>query len=83
VAGTIAFDKATREALSRALLRRLKDDFGIDLDPMDGQQLVDTLSETFCAYWYNQGLQDAEEIMRRRVDDLAEAIAGLERPTPR
>jgi uncharacterized protein (DUF2164 family) len=79
----VEFDKATREALARQLVRRLKDEFDAEIAPMDGQRLLDFLSETLGAAWYNQGLRDAQAALQARVDDIAEAIAGLERPEPR
>jgi uncharacterized protein (DUF2164 family) len=50
---------------------------------MDGQRLLDVLAESFGAAYYNQGLRDAQAAIQARVDDMAEAIAGLEMPEPR
>ena len=79
----VEFDKATREALARRLVRQLKDEFDAEIAPMDGQRLLDWLSDHLGPAWYNQGLRDAQAAVQARVDDLAEAIAGLERPEPR
>jgi uncharacterized protein (DUF2164 family) len=79
----VNFDKAQREALARVLVRRLRDDFDLDVAPMDGQRLLDMLAESFGAAYYNQGLRDAQAAVQSRVDDMAEAIAGLEQPEPR
>jgi len=79
----VAFDRPTREALARVLVKRLSDEFDLEVEPMDGQRLLDMLSESFGAAWYNQGLRDAQAAMQARVDDIAEAIAGLEQPEPR
>jgi uncharacterized protein (DUF2164 family) len=79
----VAFDKQTREALARKLVRQLKDEFDAEIAPMDGQRLLDLLAESFGAAYYNQGLRDAQAAVQARVDDIAEAIAGLEQPEPR
>ena len=79
----MAFDRATQEALARRLVRRLHDEFDLDIAPMDGQRLIDILSEMLGPAWYNQGLRDAQAALQSRVDDIAEAIAGLEQPEPR
>jgi uncharacterized protein (DUF2164 family) len=79
----IAFDRATQEALARRLVRQLRDEFDLDIAPMDGQRLIDILSEILGPAWYNQGLRDAQAALQARVDDIAEAIAGLEQPEPR
>ena len=79
----IEFDKPTREALARLLVKRLHDEFDLEIAPMDGQRLLDLLSEDLGGAWYNQGLRDAQAAVQARVDDIAEAIAGLERSEPR
>jgi uncharacterized protein (DUF2164 family) len=79
----IAFDRAEREDLARRLVRRLRDELDLEVAPMDGQRLIDLLSETLGPAWYNQGLRDAQAALHARVDDIAEAIAGLEQPQPR
>ena len=79
----VEFDKATREALARQLVRQLKDGFDAEIAPMDGQRLLDWLSDNLGPAWYNLGLRDAQAAMQARVNDIAEAIASLERPEPR
>lgn len=79
----IVLDRAVREALARKVVRELKDEFDAEIAPMDGQRLIDFLSETLGPAWYNQGLRDAQAAVQAKVDDIAEAIAGLERAEPR
>jgi uncharacterized protein (DUF2164 family) len=79
----IEFDRATREALARRLVQRLRDELDLEVAPMDGQRLLDILAESLGPAWYNQGLRDAQAAVQARVDDIAEAIAGLEQPEPR
>ena len=79
----IAFDRATQEALARRLVKQLREAFDLEVAPMDGQRLIDLLSETLGPAWYNQGLRDAQAALQARVDDIAEAITGLEQPEPR
>ena len=79
----IAFDKPTRETLARLLVRQLREEFDLEIAPMDGQRLLDVLAESLGPAFYNQGLRDAQAALQTRVDDIAEAIAGLERSEPR
>jgi uncharacterized protein (DUF2164 family) len=79
----IEFDRSAREALARRLVRQLRDEFDLEVAPMDGQRLIDVLAETLGHAWYNQGLRDAQAAVQARVDDISEAIAGLEQPEPR
>ena len=80
---SIAFDKRTRETLARQLVRRLRDDLDVEIAPMDGDRLLDIVSETLGGAFYNQGLQDAQAVLQAKTEDIAEAIAGLERAEPR
>jgi uncharacterized protein (DUF2164 family) len=73
----IALDKAARETLSRLLVRRLKDELDIEVEPMDGQRLLDLFSETAGAFYYNQGLYDARAVVEARTDAIDAAL----RPT--
>jgi len=79
----IVFDRPTREALARVLVKRLASEFDLEIAPMDGQRLLDVLAETLGPAWYNQGLRDAQAAVQARIDDIAETIAGLEQPEPR
>jgi uncharacterized protein (DUF2164 family) len=79
----VSFDRARREALARTLVERLRDEFDLEVAPMDGQRLLDVLAEGLGAAFYNQGLRDAQAAVQARTEAIAEAIAGLELPEPR
>lgn len=79
----INFDKATRDLLGRQLMRHLKDELDLDLDPVDAGGLVDFLSETLGPHFYNQGLADAQAVVRERAELIVETIYELEQPLKR
>jgi uncharacterized protein (DUF2164 family) len=79
VAG-IEFDKATREMLARRLKQHLKDEHDLEIDPFDAVALLDHLAGTLGPYFYNQGLNDAQAIVRSRADTIIEAIGEIEKP---
>jgi uncharacterized protein (DUF2164 family) len=76
----IEFDKETRDQLSRGLRRRLKDTLAVEIDPFDALDLLDFLSETLGPHYYNQGLHDAQAIVKDRVDAILEDIYVIEKP---
>jgi uncharacterized protein (DUF2164 family) len=80
---SITFDRHTRETLSRLIVRRLKDAHDVEIYPTDGDDLLTWLSETLGPYFYNQGLDDAQALIRSRVDTVLEAVADLEKPLTR
>jgi uncharacterized protein (DUF2164 family) len=79
---TIEFDRETREALSRLLVRHLKDSHDLELAPFDAADLLDFLSASLGPHFYNQGLRDAQTILQDRADTILEAIADLQKPAP-
>jgi uncharacterized protein (DUF2164 family) len=79
----IAFDKPTRDLLSRQLMRHLKDELDVEVDPVDAVGLVDFLAETLGPHFYNQGLADARAVVGQRAELIAEAIYELEQPLKR
>ncbi len=75
----IQFDKPTREMLARQLKRHLKDELDLEIDPFDAVALLDNLAETLGPYFYNQGLNDAQAIVKSRIDTVIEAIGEIEK----
>jgi uncharacterized protein (DUF2164 family) len=76
----IELDKAARDKLSRMLVRHLKDELDLEIAPFDALDLLDHLSATLGPYYYNQGLQDAQVVVKKRVDAIIDAVDELEQP---
>ena len=76
----IEFDKETRDQLARTLVRQLKAELDLDVAPFEALELLEFLSERLGPYYYNQGLADAQAIVRAKADDVVEAIYGIEKP---
>ena len=47
----------------------------------DAEFLIDFFAEEVGAYFYNRGLYDAQALFSQKVDELADSIYELERPT--
>jgi uncharacterized protein (DUF2164 family) len=76
----IALDKDTLERLSRMISAHMKDELDLDVGRFEALELLDFLTETLGPHYYNQGLYDAQALFRGRVDDIIEAIHGIEKP---
>lgn len=83
MAPAIAFDKQTRDLLARQLAGRLADTLGVEVAPFDALELLDHLCETLGPAFYNQGLYDAQAVIKDRADTIIEAIEQLEKPIGR
>ena len=76
----IELDKPIRDALTRTLSRYLKDELDVEVGGMDALLLLDFLADTLGPHFYNQGLADAQAVLAKRLEDLAEAITAIEKP---
>jgi uncharacterized protein (DUF2164 family) len=65
------------------IVARLQTWFGDELDQelsgLQGEMLVDLLSREIGPFFYNRGLHDAQTVVTAKVEDIADAIYGLER----
>lgn len=76
----ITFPATQRSRLANALRDYLREHFELDPGQFDTEFLLDFISREFGAYYYNQGLHDAQAQLSRRLDDILVAIDELEQP---
>lgn len=76
----IELSKETRESLARALSAYLKEELDLEVTGFDAQFLLDFMVERLAPHVYNQGLSDAQALMRGKLELIAEAIYELEKP---
>ena len=66
------------------LVQKFKKYFESELDHEIGQFeaefLIDFISENIGSHYYNQGLQDAQIVIRSKLDDIEFEIESLEKP---
>jgi uncharacterized protein (DUF2164 family) len=77
----IEIEKHTREAMVQALSRYLKAELDVEVSGFDAQFLLDFVAETLGPLFYNQGLYDAQTVLRDRLEQAADAILNLEKQT--
>jgi len=70
------------------LAERLQSYFSTELDQeignMDAGFLIDFFAETAGPVFYNQGLRDAQALLGRKLEDIADDLSAMEKPlTPR
>lgn len=76
----IEFDRQTRDLLARQLATRLQDMLGVEVAPFDALDLLDQLADSLGPHFYNQGVYDAQAVIRDRADTTIEAVDQLIRP---
>lgn len=67
------------------IVQKVKLYFSEELDQeiggFDAEFLIDFFAEEIGSYFYNRGLYDAQALFTSKVEELADSIYELERPT--
>jgi uncharacterized protein (DUF2164 family) len=77
----IEFSKDEKALITEKIQRYFQESLDQEIGQFDAQFLLDFFAGEIGAYFYNRGLYDAQAMLQRRLDDLAEAIYELEKPT--
>ncbi len=72
-------DKDSRARLAVQIKRYMEAELEVEIGNMDAEFLIDFLSTSLGAHYYNLGLNDAHALFARKADDLADEIYALER----
>ncbi|MCP3900587.1 MAG: DUF2164 domain-containing protein, partial [Desulfobacteraceae bacterium] len=52
-----------------------------EIEQFDAEFLLDFFSKEIGVYFYNQGLNDAQAVLSKRMDNIIDAIYEIEKPT--
>jgi len=75
----IRFSREEISAIAARLRPYFRDELEVELRDLQADMLVDFLGREIGPFFYNRALYDAQAVLKAKADDLAEAIAGLER----
>lgn len=75
------YSKEEKDAIIAKIQRYFVDKLDQEIGSFDAEFLLDFFYEELGTYFYNQGLYDAQVILRSRMDTITEAIAEIEKPT--
>jgi len=67
-----------QEASSR-LRAYLRDEMEVEVGQLPAEMLAEFIGRDIGRLFYNRGLRDAETVVRQKVEDVADALYGLER----
>ena len=74
----IKFDKEQRAAVVGKVQRYFADELDQEIGAIPAEMLLKFLSEEIGAFYYNQGLNDAQAVFLRMMDNVGDEIYGLE-----
>ena len=77
----IKFSKDEKELIVQKIQHYFSAELDQEIGQFDAEFLLDFFSEEVGSYYYNRGLYDAQSILESKLENIAEAIYELEKPT--
>ena len=72
---------AEKEQMVGKIKTYFRDNLDQEIGGFDAEFLLDFFFREFGGYLYNRGLHDAHTIFSSKVEELADAVYALEKPT--
>ena len=76
----IKFDKDEKAVLVQKLQLYFSEELDQKIGQFDAEFLIDFIGEEMGAYFYNRGVQDAQQALSRKIDEISDALYDLEKP---
>ncbi len=76
----ITFTPAERTTIVQRIQKYCAEELEQDIGQFEAGFLLNFFVEEIGPHFYNKGLLDAQAILRKRIDDISEAIDSLEKP---
>ena len=77
----ITFTRDERDIIRRKIQLYMREELEQEVGQFDAGFLLDFFAEEIGPYFYNRGLYDAQAILESRLENIAEAIYEIEKPT--
>ncbi len=76
----LKLDKDTRARVNQQIRQYLSDELDTDIGNMEADFLIDFLTSSLGASFYNLGLKDTQALITRKMDDINDELYGMEQP---
>ena len=76
----IKFTREEKEQITGKVKRYFETEMNQDIGSFEAEFLIDFFAEEIGGYFYNRGLFDAQLIVSAKVDEIADALAEIEKP---
>ena len=77
----ITFTSEERDIICRKIQLYMQEELEQEVGQFDAGFLLDFFAEEIGPFFYNRGLYDAQAILESRLENIAEAIYEIEKPT--
>ena len=78
---TIKFSVAEKDQIVDKVKIYFRDQLDQEIGSFDAEFLIDFFSKEVGAYFYNQGLYDAQVLLNEKTEEIGYLIQDLEKPT--
>ncbi|MEM9256704.1 MAG: DUF2164 domain-containing protein [Pseudomonadota bacterium] len=78
----IEFSAEERELICKKIQLYFQEELDQEIGQFDAGFLLDFFAEDIGVLFYNRGLYDAQALLESRMEQVAEAIYELEKPSP-
>jgi uncharacterized protein (DUF2164 family) len=75
----VQLSKDQRAATTARLRAYFRDELEQELAQLPAEMLLDFIGKEIGAIFYNRGVQDAQQLVQQKAEDVVEALYGLER----
>lgn len=77
----LEFNPEEKTQVVQKVKEYFEEQLGHEIGSFDAEFLIDFFADEVGAYFYNQGLEDAQAVFTRKLDEVSDSIYELERPT--
>ncbi|WP_250655071.1 DUF2164 domain-containing protein [Alkalimarinus coralli] len=77
----IKFSKEEKHHLINKVQRYFQDELDHEIGQFEADFLLDFFAKELGAFYYNQGLRDAQTVLVSKLDTISDAIYEIEQPT--
>ncbi len=75
----VQLSKDQRAAATARLRAYFRDELEQELAQLPAEMLLDFIGKEIGAIYYTRGVQDAQQLVQQKAEDVVEALYGLER----
>lgn len=76
----VTLSKPQKDAIIQRLQEFADRELGQELGQFEAADLLNFFADEIGPFFYNKGLQDAQVILHKHVENIGEAIGNLEKP---
>jgi uncharacterized protein (DUF2164 family) len=76
----VSFSKTEKEVIIQKIQQYFANELDREIGQFEAGFLLNFFTDEIGPHFYNKGLQDSQGILRKRMDEITEAMDSLEKP---